>query len=330
MGNLEKLRYVAHAVEEFEMKDHWVTQGDKKGRTVLHHAAIYGYMNVIEFIVKDVIDTFEDQDVRSGFLNVPDYKGRTPLFNAAVEGRVDIVRFLIQKGAIIESITNIKHIEPGSTVLMACAEKNSVECFDMLMQKGADILATRDDGADATYIAARYGHLDIIKRISEDKNMNLIVNRPTFCGRTALITAASHGHLKVCKLLFHKGADLNHQDKSKSTALMYAASEGYFDVVKWLVKNGANVHSKNIFQETALTCAQTKEDILDIGNWETLEMIKYLETFKKEEPDSEDNVNGAKEKSNLSKISKTGSLKILKMSSKKYFEKDFEKYFVKN
>ena len=301
LGNLEKLRYIANAVEEFEMKDHWMTQGDKKGRTVLHHAAIYGYMNVMDFIIKDVIESFEDQDVRSELLNLPDYKGRTPLFYAAVESRVEIVRFLIERGAKLESITNDKHVEPGSTALMACAEKNSEECFDALLQERADILARRDDGADATYIAARYGHLDIIQRITEDKKLSLIVNRPTFRGRTALLTAASHGHLKVCKLLFSKGADLNHQDESKSTALMYAATEGYFDLVKWLVKNGANVHLKDNFNDTALMCAQTKGDI---------EMIKYLKMFKKEEEESEDNVPGGKERVKKGKIGRTASLKM--------------------
>ena len=283
------------------MKDHWMTQGDRKGRTVLHHAAIYGYMNVMEFLVKDVIESFEDLEQRLECLNVPDYKGRSPLFHAAVEGRVDIVRYLIEKGAVLESVTNDKHVEPGSTVLMACAEKNSEECFDVLMHKGADILATREDGADATYIAARYGHLDIIELLAESKKFKLVVNRPTFRGRTALITAASHGHLKVCKLLYSKGADINHQDDSKFTALIYAANEGYFDLVKWLVENGANVHLKDNFDETALMCAETNGFI---------EIVKYLKMFKKEDEESEDAVPGLKGKGKKGKIGRTASLKM--------------------
>ena len=55
IGNIDKIKMIIHAVEEFEMKDHWMTQGDRKGRTVLHHAAIYGYMNVVAFIVKEEI-----------------------------------------------------------------------------------------------------------------------------------------------------------------------------------------------------------------------------------------------------------------------------------
>ena len=274
------MKNIINAVEEFEMKDHWMTQGDRKGRTTLHHAAIYGYKSVLEFIVNQVIESFEDEDMREQFLNVPDLKGRTPLFYAAVERRVSVVRFIIEKGANLESVTNDKHIEPGSTILMACAEKNSVECFDILMDKGADILATREDGADATYIAARYGHLDIIQLILENKKYKSIINRPTFRGRTALVTAACHGHLQVCKTLFAKGADLNYQDENKFTALIYAANEGHFDMVKWLLENGANVHLKDTFGETALTAAETNGHI---------EIIRFLRNYQKFNEESEEN-----------------------------------------
>ena len=276
------MKSIIHAVEEFEMKDHWMTQGDRKGRTVLHHAAIYGYMNVVTFIVKDVIESFEEEELRTEFLNVPDYKGRTPLFHAAVEKRGDIVRFLIERGANLESITNEKHIEQGSTVLMACAERNSKECFAILMESGADLLATREDGADATYIAARYGHINIIDQITESRNITSVINRPTFKSRTPLLTAAFHGHLQVCKLLFKNGAEINYQDENKFTALIYAANEGHFDIVKWLIENGADVHVKDNFGDTALMCAELNE------HTEIIRILRRLTKIKEEEDQEEE------------------------------------------
>ena len=256
IGNLEKMKMIVQAVEEFEMKENWIRQGDKKGRTTLHHACIYGYTNLITYLVNEVIESFEDADLRSELLNMPDYKGRTPLFHGAVEMRPDVVRFLIKRGAKIETTTNEKHIEPGSTLLMACAEKNSHECFKVLIQEGADILTTREDGADALYIAARYGHINIIEKLAENVNFGSIVNRPTFRGRTALLTAAFHGHIQVCKLLYTKGANLNHQDDNGFTALIYAASEGYLDLVNWLVSNRANTFLRNSSGKTAVKCAE--------------------------------------------------------------------------
>ena len=282
------------------MKDTWMRQGDKKGRTALHHAAIYGYMNLITYIVTEVIESFEDLDLRNELLNIPDYKGRTPLFHAAVENRPEIVRFFIKRGASMETITNEKHIEPGSTLLMACAEKNSEECFETLMEEGADILATREDGADATYIAARYGHMNILERIAETKQFKSIVNRPTFKGRTALLTAAMHGHIQVCKLLFKKGANVNHQDDNKFTALIYAANEGHFDIVKWLIEVGANIRLKDNFGESALKCAENNGHV---------DILRYLKIYKEEiEAEEEDGVQGKSKRKDSKGKAKRSSL----------------------
>ena len=73
----------------------------------------------------------------------------------------------MENGADVEAITNDSHIQPGSTALMACAEKNAFECFGILVSNGANISVTREDGADATYIAARYGHNEIVEQIIE-------------------------------------------------------------------------------------------------------------------------------------------------------------------
>ena len=39
------------ATEQWEMTHQWLTQGDIKGRTILHFAAIYGYMVVANSIL---------------------------------------------------------------------------------------------------------------------------------------------------------------------------------------------------------------------------------------------------------------------------------------
>ena len=298
IGNLDTMKLIVQAAEEFEMKYTWIRQGDKKGRTTLHHACIYGYMNLITYLVMDVIESFEEAEDRSELLNMPDYKGRTPLFHGAIEMRTDVVRFLIKRGANIESITNERHVEPGSTLLMACAEKNSEECFEVLMGEGADILATREDGADATYIAARYGHVNIIEQLMENDNFELIANRPTFRGRTALLTAAFHGHIQVCKLLYEGGANLNHRDDNKCTALIYAANEGHFDVVKWLITNGASIKLKDIFGETASRSAEKNGHI---------EIIRILKIKKQDNDKDKEENGGEKEEDNVKVKTKWGT-----------------------
>ena len=259
MGDVELMRNIVRAIERWNMKKQWLTQCDRKGRTPLHLASICGYLNVVRFIVQEIIGSTKDADLQKHYINITDHKGRTSLFHAAAEARIKVVHFLAEHGADLEAATAENHIEPGSTPLMACAAKNNWECFKILLDKGANVLVTRKDGADATYLAARYGHIDIIEEIAETKKMQLIVNRPTFQGRTALLTAAFHGHIKVCKSLYKNGANLDHQDNNRFTALILSASEGYFDLVKWLVEKGANVHIKDRYGETASTSAENND-----------------------------------------------------------------------
>ena len=213
-------------------------------------------MNVASFIVDNIITSTKDTYLRKQYINSTDYKGRTPLFYAVAEGRLGVARLLIERGANVEVVTNERHLQPGSTALMACAEKNTWECSKLLIQKGADILVVRQDGADATYIAARYGHHKIIQQFVESDYVQVIVNRPTFRGRTPLLTAAFHGHVKVCQILLENRGNIDHQDVDNLTALICASSEGHLDLVKWLVRNGANINKRDKFRKTALTSAE--------------------------------------------------------------------------
>ena len=266
------------------MTKQWMTQTDRKGRTPLHLAAMSGYMSVVRFIVKEIIEATKDIEVRKQYINLADNKGRTPLFHAAAEGHISVTRFLVERGADLEASTNGNHIEPGSTSLMACAEKNAEECFHLLLDKGANVMAMRKDGADALYMAARYGHLEIVQQIAATDKMQLIINRKTFLGRTAIMTAAFHGHLRVCKFLHESGGKINHQDDDKFTALIYAANEGHQILVKWLVDNHADIILENRYGEMALNCADANDhgEIADFLRQEQenleLEMIGELPT----------------------------------------------------
>ena len=174
----------------------------------------------------------------------------------------------------MEIPTNEKHIQPGSTPLMACCEKDTWECSKVLLDNGASILPIRKDGADAAYIAARFGHLAVIDQIAESEDIGVVVSRPTFKGRTALLTAAFHGHSLVVRKLFKSGSDLDHQDDYKFTALMYATNGQYFELVKWLILNGANPNKKDADGNTALKLARKMEHAV---------LVKYLKTFEVKE-----------------------------------------------
>ena len=284
VGNIDKMRNVFIAAEQWGMARKWLTQSDIKGRTILHFAAIYGYLGVATFIVDKIIQATKDTDLTKEYLNMTDHKGRTPLFHAVAEGRFKVASLLVESGVDLEVPTNAKHYQPGSTALMACAEKNTSRCAELLIEHGADIFAIRKDGADAAYIASRYGHHTIVQQIVEADVRELVVNRPTFQGRTILLTAAFHGHVRVCKYLVKNGASIDHQDNNNYTALMYAASEGHLEIVKYLLISGANHRKRDVFGNTALKSAEE--------NLHT-DVVKYIKRWKEEEMSSRTSIDSS-------------------------------------
>ena len=233
----------------------WVLISDKKGRTLLHIASKHGHLDILNFIRKSICEATSDKKLRKQYLDITDFRGRTALFYASAEGHGEVVCYLIDREASLEQITNGDHIAPGSTALMASAEKNNLMCFEYLLDAKASIQAQRRDGADALYLAARHGNHEIIRILSINDHMESIVNRETFHGRTAILTAALHGHLETCKVLHTSGANLNYQDNDRFTALILASNEGHHHVSKWLVVNGADIHRKDKHGGTALDAA---------------------------------------------------------------------------
>ncbi|MFH1114641.1 MAG: ankyrin repeat domain-containing protein, partial [Pseudomonadota bacterium] len=60
---------------------------------------------------------------------------------------------------------------------------------------------------------------------------------------TALMYAASSGHVQAVKLLLSKGAEVNAGDVDGRTALIGSARGGHKEVMLMLLQKGANVNS---------------------------------------------------------------------------------------
>ncbi len=59
-------------------------------------------------------------------------------------------------------------------------------------------------------------------------------------GNTALILAASKGHIEVVKRLLKKDADVDFKNNLRCTAFHLASKNGRIEVVKLLIREGAN------------------------------------------------------------------------------------------
>ena len=250
-GDLEYLNKVVNTDNSFNKSLDWMATIDKKGRSPLHLSSMNGHIYIVRLIWRIISEFTKDIYTRTVYLDVVDNKGRTALFHAAAGGYLNICTYLVERHVNMDICTNEDHASPGSTALMASAEKNNVDCFKMLLRKGADVIHRRRDGADALYMAARYGNHEIVRYIATNNMFKLIVNRKSFHGRTALITAAIHGHLAACKVLYANGFDVDDQDDDGFTALIHATNGGHYNLVKWLVASGANMYLEDRYGATA-------------------------------------------------------------------------------
>jgi hypothetical protein len=90
-------------------------------------------------------------------------------------------------------------------------------------------------------LAITVSDVDSVRAIL-DEDATLVRQRDEF-GHTALIWAASQGHVGIVGLLLARGPDVNAvaSDGTSMTALMTAACRGHLDVVNLLLEHGARI-----------------------------------------------------------------------------------------
>jgi ankyrin repeat protein len=107
----------------------------------------------------------------------------------------------------------------------------------------------------ALYSAAEHGHVDIVLLLLEH---GANVNTAQKGGVLALYTAALNGHERVVKVLLDEGAEKEAKTEMGFTALLIAAEKGHEKVVKILLDEGAEKEASENNGFTALLVAAEK------------------------------------------------------------------------
>lgn len=164
--------------------------------------------------------------------NVKDEQGYTPLHKAAQRGDIVMVKYLIDKDANVNARSNALN-----TPLILAAIGGSVECCELLMNKGALTNATGLFGSTrhtALQWAARSGQLEVVKFFLE----NGIGPDEKEGTMTALLHASEHGHLDVVRILLDAGASIKSPvgDRREKTILELAQKSGNEELVNLLLE----------------------------------------------------------------------------------------------
>ena len=201
------------------------TSKDAAGSTPLHHAAGFGALESLTFLIDKGAD-----------VNAKNRRGSTPLFWALHDESK--VRLLIARGATVK----IKQVEGRTPVYQAAVLGNGYPVLRLLLENGGDPNVATLNGLTPLNAAALGGDVNAMRLLIEK---GAIIDAKNGAGATALMGAATNGSTSAVQLLLDKGADARARTKLGETALGNAAGAGNAETVRLLLERGADVNSRN-------------------------------------------------------------------------------------
>ncbi len=145
------------------------------------------------------------------FLEERDWQGDTLLLTAVRSGSTSIVEFLLKQGASLEAKNS-----QGDTAFTIAGQQRDKNLLNFL-EKNKSIFGRDVNGETALHRAVRNGDLNAVTQLLKE---GAFINAQNNQGETPLhILAATHGHIKMAKLLIEKGIDLALVDNKGDTAL---------------------------------------------------------------------------------------------------------------
>eukprot|EP00931_Biecheleriopsis_adriatica_P045206 TRINITY_DN25910_c0_g1_i1.p1 TRINITY_DN25910_c0_g1~~TRINITY_DN25910_c0_g1_i1.p1 ORF type:complete len:630 (+),score=102.22 TRINITY_DN25910_c0_g1_i1:166-2055(+) len=170
----------------------------------------------------------------------------------------------------------------GNGALVRAAGQNSVQPVKLLLHlPGISPTSTGHGGDTALTAATRKNQVQVARLLLDHARLEPALNARSKCGHTALMVAASEGHVEMVRLLLRQpGVDLNAKvevgppkatllmqlcgrryfgsGERGDTALIFAAREGNAEVVKLLLEeNGLDLNAES-FRRNALAWAARK------------------------------------------------------------------------
>ncbi|KAJ5352213.1 hypothetical protein N7452_001187 [Penicillium brevicompactum] len=176
------------------------------------------------------------------------YSPASPLYYAARLGLIDTVKFLINDR---KHGTEEKGLS-GMTAFGAACQEGKVETAQILLESGANINASDNDGSTPALVASARGHLAVVKFLLDNGADMQVANK---LGWTAANMASRNGHLTIVKILLESGIDMEATDIHGSTPALVASARGHLAVVKFLLDNGADMQVANKLGWTAANMA---------------------------------------------------------------------------
>ncbi|XP_011864854.1 PREDICTED: protein TANC2 isoform X2 [Vollenhovia emeryi] len=234
---------------------------DMAGQCPLVHAARHGRLSVVGYLL--ACDWISENKAESGALEIDrEEAAQQAVVAAASQGHEAVVEYLLD---MAEVIVDRPDTLIGETALTVSAANGSTATVSALLAHGANPRAVNTKGLSPLMLAAREGHWGTAERLLQGDlsiSMNTVTDESValleqgdLAGRTALMLAASEGHINLLELFLDKGSILETKDKEGLTALSWACVRGRVTAVQMLLDRGSDVNTNDNSGRTPLDLA---------------------------------------------------------------------------
>lgn len=215
-----------------------VNAKDEDGMTVLHEALECGNEELVPILIAHGAD-----------VTAKDNSGRGAWFYAT-EGtfKKTVFELLSEKGA--------KHDEPDKAGIMPlhlAVERDNGALIRYLLENGADVRATANNGAHILHFLYSGDEVDIVELLiskGADPNAKIPKSGISVLG---LLFGHCAGEIDMVKTLVENGADVNATTTDGLTVLHRAAENASAEVLRYLIDRGARVDAKSKAGTTVLS-----------------------------------------------------------------------------
>lgn len=193
-------------------------------------------------VAVDQSDDSDEEDNNEEFRQFPLGTRSTVLMFAAALGDSRLLETLLKNGADPN-----KRDPRGNTALMIAARNGHLNIVRTLIHHPRTQVNLKNcKGKSALFYAAAQGRLDVFSLLLVFGGEMLDRERPSDWDKHPLLVAANNGHYGICKRIIETGMDVDFQDQDEHhTALQHAASNGHIECCKLLIDAGANVNHVN-------------------------------------------------------------------------------------
>ncbi|WP_375138233.1 ankyrin repeat domain-containing protein [Wolbachia pipientis] len=211
-----------------------VNATNQQKETPLHWAAEKGHKEVVEALLQ----------VKGIDVNATNQQKETPLHWAAEKGHKEVVEALLDKGANVDAedengdtpldlatTQDIRTLLQNTDELLKAAGRGDIDTVNDLINQGASVNATDQDGKTPLHCAAKNSHEEVVEALLGKDGID--VNLADKNKDTPLHSVLKKGNIDINvlnALLRKEGIDVNLADKNKDTPLHSVLKKDNIDI----------------------------------------------------------------------------------------------------